>query len=260
MATAEENVVTPDVNESPADALKREGNDAFAAKKYDEAIELYSKAIALEPSNPVFYSNRSACYFSKKQYQNALEDALLCVDKDPKFVKGYLRLVSAQIELGNFDDAETTLKAALTVEPSNELVVRKIKELKTRKVAATAVAKKPVKQLSEDQRKELTELQEQNGTYNRDLRGVLMRVNGLEREMRTVQITSKQLSEFDQSVPMFKSVGKAYILSDKSTMQESLDKELESIAKNHKDLQDRKEYLERRIQSATSNIRDLTNV
>jgi tetratricopeptide (TPR) repeat protein len=38
--------------------LFREGNDAFLVKNYDEAIRHYSKAIELEPSTAIFYSNR----------------------------------------------------------------------------------------------------------------------------------------------------------------------------------------------------------
>ena len=246
----------PEVS-SPAEELKNKGNTAFGAKDFDGAIKLYTEAIKLEPGNPVFYSNRSACYFSKKEFEKALEDALLCVEKDGKFIKGYLRLVSAQIELGKFEDAETTLRAALTLEPSNELIVRKIKELKARKSGASAVAKKPSKQLTEEQRKELSELQEQYGAYNRDLRGVSMRIAGLEREVRTVDITTNQIKDFAEAVPMYKSVGKAYVLSSKSAVESSLVKEKESLVKNHKDLLDRKEYLERRITSSSSNIQDL---
>jgi tetratricopeptide (TPR) repeat protein len=34
------------------------GNKAYLAKKYEEAIEFYSKAIEADPLNPIFYSNR----------------------------------------------------------------------------------------------------------------------------------------------------------------------------------------------------------
>jgi tetratricopeptide (TPR) repeat protein len=44
--------------------LNRLGNDAFAAKKYDEAIVFYAEAIALDPDNAVFYSNRRFKYIS----------------------------------------------------------------------------------------------------------------------------------------------------------------------------------------------------
>jgi tetratricopeptide (TPR) repeat protein len=36
----------------------RLGNDAFQAKKYEEAIQHYSKSIQVDPNNAVYYSNR----------------------------------------------------------------------------------------------------------------------------------------------------------------------------------------------------------
>jgi hypothetical protein len=58
-----------------------------------------------------------------KDWQHAYDDALLCISKDPKFIKGYYRLASAQTELGNFDDAETTLRAGLILEPGSCTIV-----------------------------------------------------------------------------------------------------------------------------------------
>ena len=58
-----------------ANALKVQGNKAFAAKEYDKAIDLFSQAIAIDPKNHVLWSNRSAAKAGKKQYEGALEDA-----------------------------------------------------------------------------------------------------------------------------------------------------------------------------------------
>jgi stress-induced-phosphoprotein 1 len=58
-----------------AEELKNQGNKAFQAKDYDTAIDLFSKAIELEPSNYVLWSNRSAAKAGKRQYGPALEDA-----------------------------------------------------------------------------------------------------------------------------------------------------------------------------------------
>jgi tetratricopeptide (TPR) repeat protein len=92
---ATENVVPPTVTVT-ADDLKREGNEFFAAKKYDEAIVLYMKALAMDPDNAVLYSNRSACYAAKQLWQKSLDDALLSISKDPSFIKAYYRLATAQ--------------------------------------------------------------------------------------------------------------------------------------------------------------------
>jgi hypothetical protein len=59
----------------------------------------------------------SACYASLNKWMPALEDALICVAKDSKFIKGYFRLSSAQIELQKYDDAEITINAALRIDP-----------------------------------------------------------------------------------------------------------------------------------------------
>ncbi len=58
-----------------ADALKAEGNKAFAAKDYVRAIDLFSKALDLDQSNFVVWSNRSAAKAGKRDWDGALADA-----------------------------------------------------------------------------------------------------------------------------------------------------------------------------------------
>ena len=43
---------------------KNLGNDAFKNQKYEESIEFFTKAIEINPSDHVFYSNRSGAYAS----------------------------------------------------------------------------------------------------------------------------------------------------------------------------------------------------
>jgi tetratricopeptide (TPR) repeat protein len=106
-----------EATESPAEVEKKLGNDAFAKKDFEKAIEHYNAAIKLDDSKATYYSNLSACYASLKKWEEAMDAALNCVSKDNKFVKGYLRLAAAQTELKLYDDAEKTLRAALVLEP-----------------------------------------------------------------------------------------------------------------------------------------------
>ena len=77
-----------------ADQFKQEGNQAFAAKDFGKAIELFTKAIEIsEQPNHVLFSNRSACYASSKDFVNALSDAKECVKINPTWAKGYNRCV-----------------------------------------------------------------------------------------------------------------------------------------------------------------------
>ena len=58
-----------------AEALKVEGNKAFAAKDYDLAIDLFSKALDIDQNNFVLWSNRSAAKAGKRDWDGALTDA-----------------------------------------------------------------------------------------------------------------------------------------------------------------------------------------
>ena len=100
----------------------------------------------------------SACYANLKDWQKSYEDALMSVSKDPKYIKGYYRLSAAQVELQMFDDAENTLRAALTIEPGNEVIARQIKSLRQKKAATAnaANAAKRGRKLDEAQMKEVS--------------------------------------------------------------------------------------------------------
>jgi small glutamine-rich tetratricopeptide repeat-containing protein alpha len=75
-----------------AEKLKQTGNTHMTVKKYDEAIDAYTKAIALDSANPVYYSNRAAAYASKGDHASAILDSEKAIEVDPKFVKAYSRL------------------------------------------------------------------------------------------------------------------------------------------------------------------------
>ncbi|MCJ1442916.1 MAG: Hsp90 cochaperone [Stictis urceolatum] len=102
-----------------ADALKTEGNKAFAAKKFEEAIDKFSQAIAIEPSNHVLYSNRSGAHASMKNYEQALEDANKTTELKPDWAKGYGRKGAALHGTGDLVGANDAFEEALKLDPAN---------------------------------------------------------------------------------------------------------------------------------------------
>lgn len=70
-----------------ATQLKIQGNEAFNNDRLDEAIQLYSEAISLDPNNHFLYSNRSAAYTKAEKYDHALRDAEKTVELEPSWVK-----------------------------------------------------------------------------------------------------------------------------------------------------------------------------
>ena len=49
-------------NVAKAEELKSQANEYFKTEKYPQAIELYTQSITLNPSNAVYYANRSIAY------------------------------------------------------------------------------------------------------------------------------------------------------------------------------------------------------
>lgn len=102
-----------------ADQLKAEGNAAFAKKDFNKAIECFTKAIELDASNHVLYSNRSACYASQKNFDKALEDAEKTTQLKPDWAKGYSRKGAALHGQGDLVGALDAYQECLKIEPSN---------------------------------------------------------------------------------------------------------------------------------------------
>ena len=86
-------------------SFKDTGNKHLQAGEFDQAIEAYSRAINLDGSKHVFYSNRSAAYLSKGDYNSALDDGLKCTELNPSWAKGYSRHGAALHALKKYDEA-----------------------------------------------------------------------------------------------------------------------------------------------------------
>ncbi|KAF9360187.1 Hsp90 cochaperone [Mortierella sp. NVP85] len=111
-----------------AEEFKAQGNKAFLAKDYPTAIDLFSKAIELDSTNHVLYSNRSACYASQKDYKKALEDGEKTVELKPDWAKGYGRKAAALFGLSRYPDAIDVYEAGLKLEPTNAQLQKGLQE------------------------------------------------------------------------------------------------------------------------------------
>lgn len=68
--------------------LKEEGNAAYGAGEWAEAVRLYSDAIAADPTNHLLYSNRALASAQLEQWRDVLEDGVKCMSIEPSFKKG----------------------------------------------------------------------------------------------------------------------------------------------------------------------------
>ncbi|GAP85278.1 putative stress-induced-phosphoprotein 1 [Rosellinia necatrix] len=102
-----------------ADELKTLGNNAMAAKNFDEAIDAFTKAIELAPQNHVLYSNRSAAHASKKDWTNALTDAEKTTQIKPDWPRGWGRKGAALHGSGDLVGAVDAYEEGLKLDPNN---------------------------------------------------------------------------------------------------------------------------------------------
>lgn len=99
---------------SPEDEekLQAHGNAFFKARKYEDAVTAYSRAISFCPELASLYGNRSAAYYMLKKFKEAAVDAVKACKVDPFYVKGYSRAAKAYLCLGDVEQAKAQLMQA----------------------------------------------------------------------------------------------------------------------------------------------------
>jgi len=124
--------------ERSAEDLKELGNKKLAQKQFDEAAELYTQAIALDPSSPIYYHNRAVAYLNMAHdpqnstpvaiglAQKALADCDAGIKADPKYTKCYFRRGMANTSLGRLREAKMDFEKVAQLEPANSQYKEKI--------------------------------------------------------------------------------------------------------------------------------------
>jgi len=77
------------------ESTKEEGNKAFRSGKYEEALELYSKALEIDPcnksTNSKLYCNRATVNSKLQKLEDAIKDCNSAIELDASYLKAYLR-------------------------------------------------------------------------------------------------------------------------------------------------------------------------
>jgi len=238
---------------------KKLGNEAYEAKDYPRAIQLYTEAIELDPENHVYYSNRSVAYGMNKEWEKAKEDAEVCIGKDKTFIKGYFRLCNALLELKDLDGAIATLQNGLSVDPHHSDLKRKLRELNAKKTADKvskrgSTSSRPTMDLRGNE-----EVQELNDVYQstaKEIAETNAKIGGAKIDKRKTTITMDEISQLSDDTRLYRSLGKAFYFGSKKSTIASLERDLESFTKKEEELTLKKGYMEKKLKADETNLKE----
>ncbi|EYE97485.1 putative mitochondrial outer membrane translocase receptor (TOM70) [Aspergillus ruber CBS 135680] len=117
-----------------AGKLKAAGNKAYGSKDYNRAIELYGKAIICKP-DPVYYSNRAACYNVMSEWEKVVEDTSAALQMDSEYVKALNRRAIAYEHLEKYSEALLDFTASCIMDGFSNEMSRNSLERLLKKVA-----------------------------------------------------------------------------------------------------------------------------
>ncbi|KAF8057562.1 ADP/ATP carrier receptor [Lyophyllum atratum] len=134
-----------------AAAFKEKGNAAYKERRFAHAAVMYTRAIEVTPKpEPVFYSNRAACYVNMQPPQHALvvEDCDAALKLDSNYVKALNRRAIALEGLERYEEALHDFTAATILDKfanqaTAQAVERVLQKLATKKAAEILATREP---------------------------------------------------------------------------------------------------------------------
>ncbi|EEB13325.1 STIP1 homology and u box-containing protein, putative [Pediculus humanus corporis] len=101
--------------------LKEQGNRLYSLRKYEDAINCYTKAIIKNPNMPTYFTNRALCYLKMKKWEASCLDCKRALDIDSGLVKGHFFLGQALLEMDSHDEAIKHLQRAYDLAKEQKL-------------------------------------------------------------------------------------------------------------------------------------------
>ncbi|XP_077106094.1 tetratricopeptide repeat protein 12 [Ranitomeya variabilis] len=111
-------------NKALANALKDQGNQAFAQGDYQSAIQRYSKGLEKLKDMQVLYTNRAQAYIKLEKYDSAISDCEWALKCDDKCVKAYVLMGKAHLALKRYGEARQCYKKIIDIDDTKQKLVK----------------------------------------------------------------------------------------------------------------------------------------
>lgn len=142
--------IVPKERKDYAAKLKAAGNKAYGSKAYNDAIELYTKALMCR-QDPVFYSNRAACWNAMGDWEKVIEDTTAAINLDNEYVKALNRRANAYEQVERYSEALLDYTASCIIDgfrneqnaQSVERLLKKVAEAKGKAILEKKQKKLP---------------------------------------------------------------------------------------------------------------------
>ncbi|XP_067007935.1 dnaJ homolog subfamily C member 7 isoform X2 [Anabrus simplex] len=103
---------------------KEEGNEAFKAGRFQEAYNLYTQSLKIDPhnisTNAKLYFNRATVCSKLGRQNEAVTDCSSALELDPNYLKALLRRAKCYMDLGEYEDAVRDYENAFKMDKSRE--------------------------------------------------------------------------------------------------------------------------------------------
>ncbi|XP_018333293.1 dnaJ homolog subfamily C member 7 isoform X2 [Agrilus planipennis] len=103
---------------------KDDGNAAFKTNRLQEALDLYTEALTIDPlnrkTNAKLYFNRAIVLSRLRKFEDAVADCTMALDLDDTYLKALLRRAKCYMDLGEYEDAVRDYEKACKMDKSRE--------------------------------------------------------------------------------------------------------------------------------------------
>ncbi|KAF5305683.1 hypothetical protein FQA39_LY09172, partial [Lamprigera yunnana] len=103
---------------------KDDGNEAYKLCKFQEAINLYSEALTIDPlnkkTNAKLYFNRATVMARLTKLQEAIADCTAALNLDESYLKALLRRAKCYMDTGEYEEAVHDYEKAFKMDKSRD--------------------------------------------------------------------------------------------------------------------------------------------
>lgn len=257
-----------------SEQLKGEGNDAYKEGKFDEAVALYSSAIEIDPTNHVYFSNRSQAFLKLKKFRQALDDATKCIELESTFAKGYLRKASAQKELEMWGEALKTCKTGIKIgskakKKSQKSTLSELKRLRQEIVPKTTEAAKQATREKKNMQNAM--MSQGTGLDNEAMQRAAHKfetaqtsmnhakatINLNKQETQRLKLTLAELENLPDNTNVYKSVGKIYMKKARKEIISDIHQEMEETQAVIENNEKKFNYCKNAMQNAENDLTEI---